>query len=123
MLLLFKFPVVGASGAIFGLFVAYGLLFGERVIYFMMIFPMKAKFFVMILAGVEIFTLMGSGMQSQVANLAHLGGLIVGFLFLRFWDKLLIRRKGKSKNRRGLRLVVDNDKTSSGNNDGPKYWN
>ena len=77
-------PVVGSSGAIFGLLLAYGLVFGDRVVLFMLIFPMKARTLVIILAGVELVTLLNTGFGNQVANLAHLGGLVTGFVFLKF---------------------------------------
>ena len=83
-------PVVGASGAVFGLLLAYGLIFGDRLVLFMFIFPMRARTFTMIIAGVELMTMLGTGFGSPVANLAHLGGLLSGFLFLNsrsFWQK------------------------------------
>jgi membrane associated rhomboid family serine protease len=116
-------PVVGASGAIFGLLIAYGLIFGERIVHFMMIFPMKARYFVMILGAVEVMNLINSGVAgSDVATLAHLGGLLSGFLFLKFYTRFQQshwRKKG-SKRGRGLKLVVNNDKKDK---DGPRYWN
>lgn len=66
-------PVVGASGAIFGLLLAYGILFSERVMLFMMLFPMKAKYFVMVLAAMQVAMLMGGG-GNGVAIFCHLGG-------------------------------------------------
>lgn len=116
-------PVIGASGAVFGLFLAYGMIFGERVIYFMMLFPMRAKYFVMILAGIEVLTLLNSGFSSNVANLAHLGGLVVGFLFLIFWARYKGRRVRTKTRKHGrkLKLVVDNEREEE--TDGPKYWN
>jgi len=117
-------PVVGASGAIFGLLLAYGILFGERIMYFLMIFPMKAKYFVMILAAIEIATLIGGGGQGE-AILCHLGGLISGFLFLSIYTRVQQsrwRKAGGSKRGRGLRLVVNNqDKKDE--EKGPRYWN
>ena len=77
-------PVVGASGAVFGLLLAYGLIFGERMVLFMFIFPMKAKHFTMLVAAVEVLSVLSSGFGSPVANLAHLGGLLSGFLFFKF---------------------------------------
>lgn len=77
-------PVVGASGAVFGLLLAYGLIFGDRIILFMFVFPMRAKVFTILIAGVELLTMLNSGFGSPVANLAHLGGLLSGFLFLNF---------------------------------------
>lgn len=54
-------PVVGASGGIFALLLAYGILFGERVLSFFLLFPMKAKYFVLILGVVEVMTLLSVG--------------------------------------------------------------
>lgn len=125
-------PVIGASGAVFALLVAYGVLFGDRLIYFFGVFPMKAKIFVLILAGVEFVTLMNVGPGgSRVANLAHVGGMVSGLLFLWFWTRKRQgqrshgkkSRKGR-KGRRSLRLVVNNDHKKSGQDpDDPRYWN
>ncbi|MNJ98437.1 Rhomboid protease GluP [compost metagenome] len=115
-------PVVGASGAVFGLLLAQGLIFGERIVYFFMLFPMKTKFFVMIMGLIEIASLMTSSVAGgEVAYLAHLGGLVSGYICLKFkgwytdydWKK---KSKGKGRN---LRLVVDNEKQEKP----PKYWN
>lgn len=126
-------PVVGASGAIFGLMLAYGVLFGERIVYFMMVFPMRAKVFVAILGGVEVATLLNSGIgNSQESNLAHLGGLASGFIFLKsytWWQQRRWRKQSKGRGR-GLKLVVNNEAEGrneppdgSGGGSGPKYWN
>lgn len=74
-------PMVGASGAIYGMLMAYGILFGERTLLFMMLFPMKAKHFVWVLAGIEFMTSIYSG-RSGVASVAHLGGMAAGFGYL-----------------------------------------
>ncbi|MES2854342.1 MAG: rhomboid family intramembrane serine protease, partial [Bdellovibrionota bacterium] len=118
-------PVVGASGAIFGLMLAYGMIFGERIVYFMMLFPMRAKYFVMILGAVEVVTLLNNGIGGgDVANLAHLGGIISGFLFLKSYTFFQQSkwRKASGKRGRGLRLVVNNDEKKDDKND-PQYWN
>lgn len=114
-------PVVGASGAVFGILLAYGILFGERIVYFFGVFPMKAKFFVLILGGFEFMMLLSEGARSRVANLAHLGGIIVGYLFLVYYPTIRdrwLRRQTKTRGRK-LKLVVDNDVPPKG----PKYWN
>lgn len=119
-------PVVGASGAIFGIILAYGILFGDRVIYFMMLFPMKARYFVMIIGAIELVTLLNTGVRGQVANLAHLGGLVSGFLFLFFWTRWRSSGGGQSaqRHRRRLKLVVDNERSKKGSsNEEPRYWN
>lgn len=119
-------PVVGASGAIFGLMLAYGIIFGERVVYFMMVFPMRAKYFVMILGAVEVVTLLNNGFGSDVANLAHLGGIASGYLFLKVFTRYQQSkwRKQTSRRGRGLKLVINNDKKKDKDGkDGPRYWN
>lgn len=77
-------PTVGASGALFGLLLAYGLLFPNRTI--MPLFPpipMKARTFVMVFGGLELlFGLTGGG---GVAHFAHLGGMLGGWLMIRYW--------------------------------------
>jgi membrane associated rhomboid family serine protease len=74
-------PMVGASGGIYGLLMAYGLIFGERVLLFMLLFPMKAKYFVWILAGVELMSTVFSG-GNKLSGIAHLGGMAAGFGYL-----------------------------------------
>lgn len=116
-------PVVGASGAAYGLLLAYGILFGERVIYFMMMFPMKAKYFVLIIGLVELVTLLDSGFSSGVASLAHLGGLVSGYLALKYWTSWRFKSSKKTSESRGrrLKLIVDNERDQDKN--GPRYWN
>ena len=120
-------PVMGASGALFGLLVAYGIIFSENVIYFMGLFPMKAKFFVLLAGAIDFASLLSSGVSgSEVAYVAHLGGLVSGFLLLKL--AVYMKRRGGSggskksvKRSNNLRLVVDNEKLKD--QDGPKYWN
>lgn len=119
------YPVIGASGAVFGLMLAFGIYFGDRIIYFLMLFPMKAKYFVMILGGIEVINILNTGPAGgQVANLAHLGGLITGYVFLKLWTLSYYQNWNKKKERKRskLKLVVDKDKNNKGNGP-PKYWN
>lgn len=78
-------PTVGASGALYGLLLAFGMMFPNRTI--MPLFPpipMKAKVFVAVFGGLEL--LMGvTGAGSGVAHFAHLGGMLGGWLTLRYW--------------------------------------
>ena len=78
-------PMVGASGAIFGVLFAYGLIFSERIIYFMMIFPIKARHFTLLIGLIEFVSLINSGVGSPISHLAHLSGFLSGFLFLQMW--------------------------------------
>jgi membrane associated rhomboid family serine protease len=74
-------PVIGASGAVFGLLVAFALMFPSRVVYVFMLFPMRAKYFVILLGVLElVFSLDRAG---GIAHFAHLGGLVTGYVFLR----------------------------------------
>ncbi len=75
-------PTIGASGAIFGLLLAYGILFPNNVILLYFFIPLKAKYFVMLFAGIE-FLMARSYTADGVAHWAHLGGMAVGFLYLR----------------------------------------
>lgn len=114
-------PVIGASGAIFGLTVAYGIVFSERVVHFMLIFPMKAKTMAMLIAGIAFISTLQSGFGSNVAHVAHLAGAVVGYVYLKYGGPLGRVFKGKSSKSRGrkLKLVVNNDDSKAG----PKYWN
>jgi membrane associated rhomboid family serine protease len=79
------YPTVGASGAIFGLLLAYAMTFPNRTI--MPLFPpipMRAPMFVTVYGVLEL-VLGVTGTQTGVAHFAHLGGLAGGFLFMRFW--------------------------------------
>jgi membrane associated rhomboid family serine protease len=85
-------PMVGASGGLYGLLIAYGLIFGERVMLFMMLFPMKAKHFIWILAAIEFFTTAFSR-GNGTAGVAHLGGMGAGFIYLWVRATLSIKRR------------------------------
>jgi len=72
--------VIGASGAIYGLLLAFALYFPDRPIYMYLVFPIPAKYFVMIMGALAFYSSLG---ESGVANATHLGGLLVGYLFLK----------------------------------------
>ena len=78
-------PTVGASGGLFGLLLAFGMMFPNRTI--MPLFPpipMKAKVFVAIYGGIELFFGV-TGTASGVAHFAHPGGMLGGWLMMRYW--------------------------------------
>jgi membrane associated rhomboid family serine protease len=81
-----SYPTVGASGGLFGLLLAFGMMFPNRMI--MPLFPpipMKAKVFVAVFGGLEL--LFGvTGTMEGVAHFAHLGGMLGGFLMIRYWQ-------------------------------------
>jgi membrane associated rhomboid family serine protease len=82
-------PTVGASGAIFGLLVAFGMVFPDRIILAFFIVPMRAKHFVLLIAGIELLVTLEAGPYGgRVARFAHIGGMLIGYLYLKYWDRL-----------------------------------
>ncbi|HEV8335665.1 MAG TPA: rhomboid family intramembrane serine protease [Candidatus Polarisedimenticolia bacterium] len=73
---------IGASGAIFGVMLAYGMTFPDRQILFWFFFPMKAKHFVLLLAGIELWV-SSSFVSDGIGHFAHLGGMLFGYLYLK----------------------------------------
>lgn len=78
---------VGASGSVFGCLAAFGYLFPNSLIYLYFLFPIKAKWFVMIYAGIELFLGIRNSAGDNVAHWAHLGGAAVGILLVWIWNK------------------------------------
>ncbi|HXE62012.1 MAG TPA: rhomboid family intramembrane serine protease [Bryobacteraceae bacterium] len=71
---------IGASGAIYGLLIAFGMLFPDQEILLFLLFPVKAKYAVMIFAAIEFFALPQGG---PVSHVAHLGGMLVGYIYIK----------------------------------------
>ncbi len=78
---LYNDRIIGASGAIFGLLVAYAIYFPDRIIYMYFLFPIQVKYYVMIFGAIEFYSALA--VQSGVASATHLGGLIVGYVYLK----------------------------------------
>jgi membrane associated rhomboid family serine protease len=79
--------VVGASGAVFGLLLAFGMMFPNNVIYIYFAIPIKAKYFVMLYGAIEIFSGISNSGNDNVAHFAHLGGMLFGFILIMYWRK------------------------------------
>ena len=79
---IYEIPTVGASGAVYGLLVAWAVIFPARTILFMLMFPLTARVYALIMGAIAFYAALGSS-GSGVANFAHLGGLIVGWLYLK----------------------------------------
>jgi membrane associated rhomboid family serine protease len=84
---MYYIPVVGASGAVFGILLAFGMLFPNSLIYLFFAIPIKAKYFVMIYGAMELYFGIANRPGSNVAHFAHLGGMLFGFLLIRYWRK------------------------------------
>jgi membrane associated rhomboid family serine protease len=81
-------PVVGASGAVFGVLLGFGMLFPNTVL--QLLFPpiaLKAKYFVMIYGAIELFLAINNPVGGGIAHTAHLGGMIFGFILIKIWSK------------------------------------
>jgi len=81
------YPTVGASGGVFGVLLAFGMLFPRRIVMLLIPpIPLPARWFVIIYGLIELF-LGVTGTQSGVAHFAHLGGLAGGFFLLQYWRR------------------------------------
>jgi len=114
-------PVVGASGAIYGVLLAYGLLFPNRLVYLYFLIPIKVKYLVMLIGAIAFFSSLNPG-NSNISHLTHLSGMVIGFIYLRSsinWNTInhfVIHRKDeikrhyedkKNEQREALKLQVD----------------
>ncbi len=105
-------PIVGASGAVFGLLLAFGMTFPNQMI--MLLFPpipMKAKYFVMIFGAIELFMAF-SGSNRGVAHFAHLGGMLFGYLYLKkdMWLFKVRRWNDARETQKNMKVVWDRKK-------------
>lgn len=95
-------PTVGASGAIYGLLIAFGMLFPNIYIFLYFLIPIKAKYFVILLGAIELYSGL-FGQNVSIANFAHLGGMIFGWILLKIWgDKAKLRSREE-----GFAEVID----------------
>ena len=128
---LLNMPFMGLTGFCYALLFAYGVIFAERQMVFMLLFPMKAKYFCLLLAGIELY--MGVFSPFGKAAWGHLAAMAVGFGFLRLKTYWLKQKSSKSfepphkrekakKGRANLYLVSGGDENKRPNPDDPKYW-
>ncbi len=114
-------PVVGASGAIYGVLLAYGLMFPNRLVYLYFLIPIKVKYLVILIGAIAFFSSLNPG-NSNISHLTHLSGMVIGFIYLRSsinWNTInhfVIHRKDeikrhyedkKNEQREALKLQVD----------------
>jgi membrane associated rhomboid family serine protease len=78
---------IGASGAIFGILLAFGMIFPNTLLYFYFAIPVKAKYFVIIYGVIELFSAVYNRPGDDVAHYAHLGGMVFGFFLIMYWRK------------------------------------
>jgi len=99
-------PSVGASGAIFGLMLAFALLFPNRTILIWFLFPMKAKHFILFFALIEIYSLWALP-NDGIGHLTHIGGLLIGYIYLKKYRSVskIIDEIRWRRARRGFHIV------------------
>jgi membrane associated rhomboid family serine protease len=127
-------PIVGASGALYGLFVAFGMLNGDAQVLVFFVVPMKARQFVIILTLIEIVSAVFYS-DNGVAHLVHLGGMAAGYLMIKFQGPNLsgrgpgggglFRKRGGPMSRDEVRsrLRVISNEDSKGDKGLPITWN
>jgi len=104
-------PTLGASGALYGMIMAYGVLFAERRVLFMMMFPMKARTFAMIFFFFALYYNFAAD-SDGVSHIGHLGGALTGLIYLkRAWriDKLYKQIRWRIQRRRFKVMMGEND--------------
>ena len=107
---------IGASGAVYGILLAFGMIFpNERIFIFPLPIPIKAKWFVLGYAAIELVSAVSSS-GDGVAHMAHLGGMLFGFLMIRYWNS----HPGSSYNRSGGQQFFDNLKRNFEKRRGPQ---
>jgi membrane associated rhomboid family serine protease len=79
---------IGASGAVYGILLAFGMAYPNRYIFLWFLIPIKAKYFVILFGALEVLASLSST-NDGVAHLTHLGGLVIGFFYLKFSDSRL----------------------------------
>jgi membrane associated rhomboid family serine protease len=122
--MIFTFPMIGISGMSYALLLAYGMIFSDRILTFMLIFPMKAKYFCGILAGIELYMAIFSPYAKSAWG--HLGAMISGVIYLKLTSQVArgqgvgnwIKKYKKENLKRKLTLI----KNESEEDKDPKYW-
>ena len=114
---LYDTTTIGASGAVYGLLMAWALLFPYREILFMFIFPLKARVFVLIVGAIAFLSAVNAS-GGPVASVAHLGGLLAGWLFLQGPRGMIMEMRRQMARRKMDRLRKRFDVHSGGRD----YW-
>jgi membrane associated rhomboid family serine protease len=90
---------IGASGAIYGLLLAYGLLYPNRIVFLNFLIPVKVKYLVLLMGAISFFSSL-AGTESGVSHIAHLGGMLVGLVVLKGKDWLVQYKIHQEQRRR-----------------------
>jgi membrane associated rhomboid family serine protease len=80
-------PTIGASGAVYGILLAFGMMFPNMLVYVYFLFPVKAKWIVIAYGAIELFSGISNNPGDNVAHFAHLGGMVFGFFLIIYWRR------------------------------------
>lgn len=127
---IFNIQMMGLSGFCYALLLAYGIIYSDRVLSFMMLFPVQAKYFVWLMAGMQFLLMLFSDYRATAFG--HLSAMGCGFLFLRLKSMASLKaksdakifemqRKDRVEKAKGRLYVVSDDEENKKKND-PKYW-
>ena len=101
---------IGASGAVYGLLLAFGMTYPDRPILIYFVIPIKAKYFVVIIGGIAFLSAVGSS-GSGISHIAHLGGMIFGYLYLRrgtlFRSRLRYHEWREARRRKKFKVYME----------------
>lgn len=84
--------IIGASGSVFGILLGFGMLFPNTPLYLYFFFPIKAKYVVIGYGLIELFSGLQNNPMDNVAHFAHLGGMLFGFILIKYWNKTMRNR-------------------------------
>ena len=99
---------IGASGAVYAILLAFGMIFpNEHIFIFPLPIPIKAKWFVMFYVAIDLFSAMSSS-GDNVAHMAHLGGMLFGYLMIRYWNNHPTAGYGRSNGRQFFDRLKEN---------------
>jgi len=103
-------PSIGASGGIYGILLAYGLTYPNRTVYFYFLFPIKMKHFVMIIGAISLYSSFTAS-QTGIAHLAHMGGMVFGYIYLRWgnplvWIRIYFDQYRLARRKRRFRIIT-----------------
>ena len=99
-------PTIGASGAVFGLLLAFGILFPDAELLIFFFIPMRAKYLVVLYGGLELYFQITSGDRSSVSHIGHLGGLFFGLVYF-----FVMKRRGIEFKAKKIKAILQNEIT------------
>lgn len=115
------YPTIGASGAVFGIMVAFALRHPDRMIYLYFLFPVKIKYFMIGLAAFEFISTVGNA-NSAISHVAHLGGAVIAYIYLKYWSHFYKLKDTAQNMFSGKKTSPPDMKYTKGGGDKTEYY-